>query len=67
MGRVNHVCGHHQIFVQKIGRLRAIGFDAADTGRRQHDTVGTVLSDEVPGGGLIRQVEFVMGCREWRR
>lgn len=60
-GCLNHVGLHHQVLVDEVGWVGVIGMDAADLGRGQVHLGGLFLFEEFLYGGLVGQVQLLVG------
>ena len=58
-GRVHQVGGNHEILVDEVCRVGAVGVDATDFGGGNHHGIGTGVGDEGVHGGLGKQVQFL--------
>ena len=61
---VDHVEFDGQVLLDELVGVLPVGEDAADPGRGDDHDLGPLLGEELPGPGLIGEIEFFEGSRE---
>jgi len=60
-GLVDDVGLDHQVGVDELGRIGAVGMDTADPGGGQHHVIDGLAAEELPHVGLTGEIELGMG------
>jgi hypothetical protein len=61
-GAVDDVVLDGEVFVDEVGAVGVVGVDAADAGGGDENVVGLFGLEEVEGGALVEEIEFLAGC-----